>query len=160
MREPYQILLFLMATYFFMQIYRRSQFNLILFFKFMGSILILGLLHKGLMLFMLLILLIYFLHIFITHFNFTSLFLMLIVSLGLVFIVAQILSFTDISTSTTESLMDGNVFSYIDDYREGSINLDARAQYGVELNTNNLFTALYTFPFVFMSYMIAPLPWQ
>src|SRR5699024_5393857 len=50
--------------------------------------------------------------------------------------------------------------SYREGYRGGSSIEDARARYGVELNTNNVITVMLTFPLVFFNYMLVPFPWQ
>src|SRR5699024_11675882 len=49
MREPYQILFFLMSVYYFIDILNKQKVSLRLFLKFFISILVLGMLHNGLL---------------------------------------------------------------------------------------------------------------
>lgn len=78
----------------------------------------------------------------------------------MLFLFIGLLGILGISTPASKAFINGDIASYIDDYREGGISLGSRAQYGVELNTTNIFTVILTFPISLFYYMLAPFPWQ
>ncbi|MBP1969195.1 hypothetical protein J2Z83_001299 [Virgibacillus natechei] len=160
MREPYQILFFLMSIYYFIKAIESNKFSFILFIKFIISIFILGMLHNGLLVFTFAILIIYFNKILTTNLRVKNLLIKVILSGIALVLFIGLLNIVGISTQASDAILKGDITSYIDDYRDGGIALDSRAQYGVELNTSNIFTVVLTAPVVFISYMIAPFPWQ
>src|SRR5699024_248830 len=149
-----------MSIYYFLMIYKQNSFKISILFKFLISAFILGLLHNGLLVFMFLLLLIYLFQVLKVTFKIKSFLINAVISMFVLFILILLLNVIGVSTPASDAVLNGNITSYIDSYRDSGIAIDSRAQYGIELNTSNLFTILYTFPLVFLSYMVAPLPWQ
>src|SRR5699024_6690696 len=160
MREPYQILFFLMSVYYFIEILNKQKVSLRLFLKFFISILVLGMLHNGLLALTFILLTIFLNQILKNNVKLPYLVIRIMVITLVLFMFIGLLNILGISTEATEAMFNGDIGSYIEGYRDGSSIEDARARYGVELNTNNVFTVMLTFPLVFFNYMLAPFPWQ
>ncbi|HXT00436.1 MAG TPA: hypothetical protein VN915_07155 [Elusimicrobiota bacterium] len=62
-------------------------------------------------------------------------------------------------TSTLDRVADGEAMSYAADYREHSAQ-DARASYGVKLDSSSPIAFAASAPLVYIYYMLSPMPWQ
>lgn len=160
MREPYQILFFLMSIYYFILSLNKAKHNFNFIIKFLFSVIMMGILHNGLLAFAFIMTAIVINRIMKVKFNINNLmFRVVLVGLMLMFFVT-ILNLVGLSTPATDALLSGNAANYIEGYRDGGTSLDSRALYGVELDTSNLITVILTAPLVFINYMLAPFPWQ
>ncbi|WP_218144032.1 hypothetical protein [Lentibacillus persicus] len=160
MREPFQVLFFLMSVYYYMESQNNGTFSLKVSIKFLTAVFLLGLFHNGLLLFTFVLIGIYVFKLFRNQLRIKSVVIRLAISALILFLFIGLLDALGISTQASEALLSGDMTSYVDNYRDGGIALDARAQYGVELDTSNIFMVLGTLPLVFTNYMVAPFPWQ
>ncbi|MBM7599931.1 hypothetical protein JOC34_002322 [Virgibacillus halotolerans] len=160
MREPYQILFFLMSVYYFILAMKRGKFSFILFVKFFIVVFMLGMLHNGLLAFTFVIIGIALNKTLKGSLRINSLLIRILLTTIVLMLFIAFLNVFGISTQASDAILKGDITSYVDNYRDGGISLDSRAQYGVELNTNNIYMVILTAPLVFINYMIAPFPWQ
>lgn len=160
MREPFQVLFFLMSVYYYMESQNNGTFSFKVSIKFLIAVFLLGLFHNGLLLFTFVLIGIYVFRVFRNQLKIKSVVIRIAISALILFLFIGLLNVLGISTQASEALLSGDMTSYVDNYRDGGIALDARAQYGVELDTSNIFMMLGTLPLVFTNYMLAPFPWQ
>ena len=58
------------------------------------------------------------------------------------------------------ALLSGRVFDYVRSYRAGAMSVDARANYGIDIDPAQPAQILTKLPQILFYYMFAPLPWQ
>ena len=160
MREPYQILFFLMTTYYVLIMVKNNKFNIIVFNKFLISATILGMLHNGLLAFSLLLILIGISSLIPKNAGNLRLLLICVIALLLIPITIVTFSVFNISTGASNALLSGNIVNYTVDYRDGGGIADSSASYHAVFDTTNAITMILSGITMFLNYMFAPFPWQ
>jgi hypothetical protein len=81
---------------------------------------------------------------------------------GLVFGAVVVLAAWRLSGSAgaLDAVANGQAFEFADNYRHFGTVVEARATYGMILDTSTPFSIAQTLPVVFFEYMFAPFPWQ
>ncbi len=165
LRESYQTLFFMLAVYFGLKylIYKQLRF-------FVGTAifaLIMGLFHKGLVVFALFYIMLMLAwqlkpeagRLLNYKGRLLGFVLTLFVAGGGYALLKNIGGVGGISgIEVLTSLADGRGLEYVEDYRERSV--DSRATYGVMLNTSSWLALLASSLQVYFFYLFAPLPWQ
>lgn len=159
MREPYEVTLFIMSTYYFIKGYKKGSplVNIILFIV---PTLFLGILHNGLLLFSIIVIAL-FSYIKIKELGIKiNVFILFPIAIIIFYSFLIILELVGFSTVASSALLKGDILSYTEDFRNTSATVDARAIYGGGISTDNVIGFLISLPLLFFYYFVAPFPWQ
>ena len=165
LRESYEMMFFSLVAYFALKFIQRK--NLFILFLLTLSTICLGSLHKGLVVAVPILLLIVFTFSFdkITLpdgrkliFNKDIKVLLSIAICFIIFIIYTLLTKAGFSSAASESLVNGEILSYTEEYR-GEAN-SGGASYNASLNTSSPITIMVSAPWMFVSYMFEPFVWH
>jgi hypothetical protein len=160
LREPYQMLFFLLAIYWAMEFKSRPSFKGMMLLT--GSSVLLGLLHNGLVIYAI------FLVGFSSYWGLASVgrgwnWKKLILQVISLFIVAGIFAAWSTIASDlggpSHAIVAGEGMNYAGKYRQGA-DTEARAAYNVDLNFSSPLSLVSALPLAFIYYLFAPFPWQ
>lgn len=159
MREAFQILFLLLSCYYGVLFW--SKKNILIYLKFLVSILILSLWHNGLMVIAPVILYIFTLNSLDTTSYKISYGVKIIAGIlffGLLAFSFILLGNSGLSSNAASSLASGDALSYTDEYRLRAH--DAGSMYSVVFDSSSAIGLITTTPIVFLNYLFAPFPWQ
>jgi hypothetical protein len=170
LREPYQILFFMLSVYWGLRFHLKPTKGAMIFCVF--SALIMGLFHKALILYTLFLVPVLFLffpqQISGSISNRRRFLKWRLITVGLVLVlIIGIFIIGDLSNimglEAMESFLSGKGLKYAAEYRAmlmlGKAS-DARANYGIMLNTSSVITLIRSTSLMFVYYLFAPFPWQ
>ena len=170
LREPYQILFFMLSVYWGLRFHLKPAKEAMIFCVF--SALIMGLFHKGLILYALFLVPVLFLFFpqkisgSLSKRQPFSKWRLITVSLLLVLIIGILIIgvLTNVEgLDAVESFLLGDGLKYAAEYRARLIEVsapNARANYGIMLDTSSAGSLIRTTSLAFFYYLFAPFPWQ
>ncbi len=161
MRESYQILFFMLAVYFGIKMHLKGGINSNLFFLVLSAF-VMGLFHKGLIVYMLFLVVLFMTFslrpaVYLWSFKklrLSLLFMLPVVLVGL--LVAVELQISGLGALSALANMEGA--EYASNYRDSSV--EARATYGVSLDTSSFFAFIFSIFVLYFYYLFSPFPWQ
>lgn len=170
LREPYQILFFTLSVYWGLRFHLKPAKGAMIFCVF--SVLIMGLFHKALILYALFLVPVLFLffpqqvssslsnrqRFLKRRWIFVGLALIIVVG---IFIIGNLDSIKGLEV--TRAFLSGKGLKYTADYRTRLMFEDAsnaRANYGIMLDTSSVITLIRSTLLMFVCYLFAPFPWQ
>ncbi|MDC1425241.1 hypothetical protein N8135_03580 [Oceanospirillaceae bacterium] len=163
LRESYQILFFMLAFFFGLKMHLKGGFNYH-FILLLLSIFVMGLFHKGLILYMLIFIFIFMVfslkptsHIL----RVKKLHLLLLVTFPLVLVVLLVVTKLQINgLNILTELVDFDILEYTEKYRRNSSGSDARATYGIYFNLSSFSSFISSSFIIYFYYLFAPFPWE
>ena len=170
LREPYQILFFMLSVYWGLRFHLRPAKGIMIFCVF--SALIMGFFHKALILYTLFLVPVLFLFFpqqisgspsnrrRFSKWRLITVGLVLVLIIG-IFIIGVLSNIKGLGAM--ESFLSGKGLKYAAEYRTKLMFEDAsnaRANYGIMLDTSSLVSLIKTTSLAFLYYLFAPFPWQ
>jgi hypothetical protein len=160
LRESYQVLFFMLTTYFGIKMHMKSGVNRGFVF-FIISALAMGLFHKALIIFSVFLIILFLMWSlrptsqlwYIKKLRLLAVFFVPVV-LGCIVVLTEM----GLSGSAVAMLKNMDVFEAIQRYRDNSP--ITRASYNVHLDFNSLFTIIYSGFLMYGNYLFTPLPWR
>jgi hypothetical protein len=162
-REPYQLLFFMLSVFFGLKMHLKGGINTCLF-AFIMSTIVLGFLHKGLIfygIFLVALFLIWNFRPTTCHRNIKKIhlaaFAMGSVALaGFMALLNMKLPGHDVLTQWVHT----EWLEYVSSYRDGIIRANGRATYDIALDMSSYMMAVYSGLRIYIYYLFAPFPWQ
>jgi hypothetical protein len=160
LRESYQVLFFMLTTYFGIKMHMKGGVNKELVF-FIISALAMGLFHKALIIFSVFLIALFLIWSlsptsqlwYIKKLRFLAVFFVPVV-LGCIVVLTEM----GLTGSAVVALMKMDVFEAIQGYRDGMPT--SRATYDVTIDLNSIFTIVYSSLLMYGNYLFAPVPWR
>jgi len=161
MRESYQVLFFMMTVYFGIKMHLKGGLNRNLFFL-MLSALMMGLFHKGLLVYMLVLIAVLCYFSLKPKLKFLQVKKLRVMLLGMsVIFVMSCSAMVSLQVSGYEvlsSLTNMDLINYAERYRDNAV--IARATYGVSLDVSSIFSFITSSFVLYFYYLFAPFPWN
>ncbi|MFA8438395.1 hypothetical protein [Pueribacillus sp. YX66] len=160
MREPYQIMFFLLSLYSLAKMIKTDKIRPIHYLKFLVFAFLLGMLHNGLLVFSIILVTIGTVIILPKKLGILRWLISVGIISSILLIVMGETTVLGISTPATEAVFSGNINDYIERYRDGGMRQEARATYNTEFDSSSIGAMIVSGSIVFFYYMFAPFPWQ
>lgn len=166
LREPWQIMLFMSATYFALN--NLDTGTLSSWFGFIFSTCCLALFHEGLVIFIFLLCSIYVLaRILNWLFNYHTnagkdlyFIVLTIETMILIFLLLSVFMSQAPELEAFHAISEGNPLNFVSYFRHAGIQTDTRTSYGVIINSHDTLSFVHTFIPTYLNYMFAPFPWN
>jgi hypothetical protein len=162
-REPYQVFFFMLATYFGIKMHMKGGIN-IYFIAFIMSAIIFGFFHKGLLVYAICLMLLFFIW---SHKPVSSIRnvkkLRLAMFIFVPIIIVGVIALFELKLPGAHMLYQLTHESWllkISEYRAGGLTRFARANYGIPLDLSSSMMTIYTGTKLYIYYLFAPFPWQ